>query len=415
MMTTNARVAVVTAYYRPIVGGVESNAERLALYLKNAGHAVRVITKRIDRALPDRATLAGIEVERIGPSGPRSAAGKWQVMPFLAAWLVRHAASYDVVCCIDYRGVALGVLAARAWTRRPAVVQAQTSGVLSGDNIDGVLRRWGFADTGALARLVKWPIRATYGRADAFACISREIEREALRCGIGRDRVHYLPNAIDMTAFAPAADSDRADLRRRFDVPPGMVACLFLGRLSREKGLMDLLEAWRLRRPDHAVLLVAGPDMDDHPWNVGPAARAFVKAHDLDASVRFLGSMTDVAPLLRAGDLLVQPSHFEALGLSAIEALACGVPVIACGVGGLLGFVVDGENGLLCPPQDPQALAAALGALIEDAPLRQRLASQARSSVAAYDERLVFARFAALLNHLSVNHAAVSYPPETAA
>jgi glycosyltransferase involved in cell wall biosynthesis len=407
-MTTNARVVLVTAYYRPIVGGVESNAERLALYLKNAGHSVRVVTKRIDRALPDRATLGGIDVERIGPSGPRSAAGKWQVMPFVAAWLVRHAASYDVVCCIDYRGVALGVLAARAWTRRPAVVQAQTSGVLSGDNIDGVLKRWGFSGTSGVGRLIKRPIRAAYGRADAFACISREIEREALNCGIPKDRVHYLPNAIDMAAFAPPADADRASLRDRFGVPPGTVACLFLGRLSREKGLMDLLEAWRLLRPDHAVLLVAGPDMDDHPWNVGPAARAFVEEHNLDAAVRFLGSMTDVAPLLRAGDLLVQPSHFEALGLSAIEALACGVPVIACGVGGLLDFVVDGGNGLLCPPQDPRALAAALGSLIEDAPLRQRLASHARQSVAEYDERLVFARFAALLNHLALNHLAES-------
>jgi glycosyltransferase involved in cell wall biosynthesis len=401
MMKTNARVVVITAYYRPIVGGVESNAERLAVYLANAGHAVRVVTKRIDRTLPDRETLGGVEVERIGPSGPRSAAGKWQVMPSVAAWLLRHAASYDVVCCVDYRGVALGVLAARAWTGRPAVVQAQTSGVLSGDNVDGLLARWGVSSTGFAARLVKQPIRATYGRADAFACISREIEREALACGIPRDRVHYLPNAIDMSLFTPPTDAAREALRQRFGVPPGTVACVFLGRLSREKGLMDLLEAWRLRRPAHGFLLVAGPDMDDHPWNVGPAARAFVTAHGLDASVRFLGSMTEVAPLLRAGDVLIQPSHFEALGLSAIEALACGVPVIACAVGGLLDFVVDDENGKLCPPQDPPALAAALGALIEDAPLRRRLASRARPSVAAYDEQLVFARFAAVINHLA--------------
>lgn len=397
----NARVVVVTAYYRPIVGGVESNAERLARYLMKAGHSVRVLTKRIDRALPDRETLDGVDVERIGPFGRRSGAGKWQLAPFVAAWLVRHAASYDVVCCIDYRGVALGVLTARAWTRRPAVVQAQTSGVLSGDNIDGLLRRWGLSSAGALARLAKWPVRAIYGRADAFACISREIEREALTCGIPRDRVHYLPNAIDMATFKPPSDAEQTELRGRFGVPPGAVACLFLGRLSREKGLMDLLEAWRLLRPANAVLLIAGPDMDDHPWNVGPAAREFVKQHALSASTMFLGSMADVAPLLQAGDVLIQPSHFEALGLSAIEALACGVPVIACGVGGLLDFVVDDGNGKLCPPQNSPALAAALGALIEDAALRRRLAAHARASVAAYDERIVFARFALVMNRLA--------------
>jgi glycosyltransferase involved in cell wall biosynthesis len=395
------RVVVMTPYYRPIVGGVESNAERLARYLQRAGHRVQVVTKRIHRDLPDRATIDGVDVERIGPFGPRAAAGKWQLVPFVASWLVRHAASYDVVCCIDYRGVALGVLAARAWTGRRVLVQAQTSGVLSANNVDGILRRWGLSSHGAAARVVKWPARTLYRRADAFACISREIEREALACGVPRERVHYLPNAIDMTMFHPPSGEERDELRQRFHVPPGAVACLFLGRLSREKGLMDLLEAWRLLRPANAVLLIAGPDMDDHPWNVGPAARAFVSEHGLQASTSFLGSMADVAPVMRAADLLIQPSHFEALGLSAIEALACGAPVVACAVGGLLDFVVDGQNGKLCPPQDPQALAAVLDPLIKDEALRLRLAARARASVAAdYDEQVVFAHLADVVTQL---------------
>jgi glycosyltransferase involved in cell wall biosynthesis len=315
---------------------------------------------------------------------------------------VRKAGSYDVVCCIDYRGVALGVLAARAWTGRPVLVQAQTTGVLSADNIDGILSRWGLSSQGTGARVLKRPARALYRRADAFACISREIEREALACGVPRERVHYLPNAIDMTEFQPASADERAALKLRFGVPPGTLACLFLGRLSREKGLMDLLEAWRLLRPANAVLLIAGPDMDDHPWNVGPAARAFVAEHGLQATTSFLGSISDVRPVLQAADLVVQPSHFEALGLSAIEALACGAPVVACAVGGLLDFVVDGENGRLCPPQDPQALAAAIDGLLQDGGLRLGLARRARASVATgYDERVVFARFAAVLNQLA--------------
>jgi glycosyltransferase involved in cell wall biosynthesis len=396
------RVVVLTAYYRPVVGGVESNAERLARYLQNAGHQVQVVTKRIHRNLPDRDTIDGVDVERIGPFGPRKAAGKWQLVPFVAAWLVRNAASYDVVCCIDYRGVAVGVLAARARTGRPVLVQAQTTGVLSADNIDGLLRRWGLSSHGAGARLLKWPARTLYRRADAFACISREIEREALACGVPRARVHYLPNAIDMTKFQPASAEERDALRQRFAVRPGAVACLFLGRLSREKGLMDLLEAWRIVRPANAVLLIAGPDMDDHPWNVGPAARAFVAQHGLQASTSFLGSMSDVRPVMQTADVLIQPSHFEALGLSAIEALACGAPVVASAVGGLLDFVVDGQNGKLCPPQDPQALAAALDLLINDEALRLRLAGRARDSVAAeYDERVVFARLAAVVNQLA--------------
>jgi glycosyltransferase involved in cell wall biosynthesis len=231
------------------------------------------------------------------------------------------------------------------------------------------------------------------------------IERETLAAGVPRERVHFLPNAIDMSRFRPASDVERLGLRQQLEVPADAVVCLFVGRLSREKGLMDLMEAWRVvQGPAGArqgLLLVAGPDMDGHPWNVGPAAREFTARHGLSSSVRFLGSIDPVDPCLRAADLLVQPSHFEALGLSAVEALASGVPVIASAVGGLLDFMIDDDNGRLCPPNDPPALAASLRALIDDPGLRRRLATRARASVLPeYNDRVVFARFATLLQQL---------------
>jgi glycosyltransferase involved in cell wall biosynthesis len=400
------RVVVLTPYFRPVMGGVESNAERLARYLAAHGVGVRVLTKRITRDLPDHEDVEGVRIDRIGPFGHRSAAGKWQFAPFAARSLVRDRSTYDVVCCIDYRGTGVAALGARAVTGHAVVFQAQTTGVLSGDNVDAALARRGIRPSGWLGRLVKWPPRAIYGRGDAFACISRVIERETLAAGVPRDRVHFLPNAIDMSRFRPASEVERLALRQPLDLAPDAVVCLFVGRLSREKGLMDLMEAWRsVQQSDGAgsgVLLVAGPDMEGHPWNVGPAAREFTVRHALSSSVRFLGSVDPVDPLLRAADVLVQPSHFEALGLSAIEALASGVPVIASAVGGLLDFMIDDDNGKLCPPNDPPALAASLRALIDDTGLRRRLATRARTSVLPeYDERVVFARFAALLHQLA--------------
>ena len=383
----NPRVVVLTTYFRPVVGGVESNAERLARYLHAHGVGVRVVTKRVTRSLADVEDLDGVRVDRIGPMGERSASGKWRLLPSAVRWLVRHADAYDVVCCVDYRGVGIAAIAARAITGRRVVLQAQTPG-------------------GLVRRLLTWPVIAVYRRADAFACISHGLEREALSAGVPADRIHFLPNAVDITRFRPADAGEQRALRQLWDIPPGMVVCLFVGRLSREKGLMDLMAAWAIVRPQNAVLLVAGPDMAGHPWNVGPAARAFVERQGLDASVRFLGSMADVAPLLRAADVVVQPSHFEALGLSAVEALACGVPVIASAVGGLLDFVVDGENGRLCPPRNPPALAVALRTLIEDASFRAQVSARARASVVdEYDEQVVFARFADLLRRLAARPA----------
>src|SRR5262249_9690819 len=119
-------------------------------------------------------------------------------------------------------------------------------------------------------------------------------------------------------------------------------------------------------------------------------------------SVRFLGPTNDVPAVMQAADVAVQPSHFEALGLSAIEALACGAPIVASGVGGLLGFVKDDVNGLLARPKDAADLARGLRALLDDPARRQRLAEQARPSVVDdYDERVVFARFADLVRALA--------------
>jgi glycogen(starch) synthase len=99
---------------------------------------------------------------------------------------------------------------------------------------------------------------------------------------------------------------------------------------------------------------------------------------------------------------VIQPSHFEALGLSAVEALASGVPVVASSVGGLLDFVIDGDNGMLCPPRNPGALAAGIRALVADDEFRRRAAGRARASVIGqYDEQKVFARFADLLRQVA--------------
>ena len=106
--------------------------------------------------------------------------------------------------------------------------------------------------------------------------------------------------------------------------------------------------------------------------------RAQIHEHDLDDVVRLVGAVDDVAPLLASADVYVQPSHFEAFGSSAIEALASGVPVVASGVGGLGDFLIDGENALLHQPRSTQSLTAALNRMLDDGPLRERLSKAGR-------------------------------------
>ena len=98
--------------------------------------------------------------------------------------------------------------------------------------------------------------------------------------------------------------------------------------------------------------MLVGPDMPG-PLNAGPAARRFVASMGMQRSVIFHGASTDTARLLRAADLYVQPSHYEAFSNALIEAMATGLPVVASRVGGMLDCIVDGENGLLANRRIP--------------------------------------------------------------
>jgi len=398
---TRPRVAIVTPYYHPVLGGAEAAAERLAAYLHRRGHDVLVLTKktRKDHASPEQ--LDGITVERLGPTAERSGRGKWSVLPAMTRALLAHKREIDVVCCIDYRGVGLAALAVRGRTKAPVIFQAQTEGVISAARVRGWLARIGLARDGLVADAVTWPARLAYGRADAIACISRAIELETLEPRVPRDRVFYLPNPVDTRMFSPASADDRRELRARFQLPPDAVVAAFVGRLSREKGALELITAWAQLQP-RAVLVMIGPAMTDHPWDVSADVRQVVERQGLGPSVRLLGGQPTpvVASWLRAADFAVQPSHFEAMGLAAAEEMAAGLPVIASDTGGYRDFIVHDENGLLVPPRDVPALAAAIARLTSDGALRDRLAKNARTTAEAFDETIVLEQFAQLIDLL---------------
>ena len=402
-MTARPSVAIVTTYYRPVLGGAESAAEHLATYLVRRGHEVLVVTKRTSTEHPREETRDGVRIIRTPPLGARRASGKWFAIPWIVQALLRHRSHFRVICCVDFRGIGIAALIAGHWTGSPVIFHAQTEGALSGARLVTALGSVGVAPHGSLARVATWPIRAVYGRARAILCISRSIEREALACGIPRDRVAYVPNPVDAARFTAVPSGERPALRRSLGLPVDATIAVYVGRLSREKGVMDLVEAWSGLNVPNTLLLVVGPDMTGNPWDVGPAARALVADRGIGASVRFVGGQPSesIAKWLQCADLAVQPSHFEAFGMSAAEAMAVGLPVIASDVGGLRDFVKGGVNGLLVPPHDPPALREALRRLLTDAPLRQRLGQAAVATGRSFDEHIVLEMFATRIDQLA--------------
>ena len=202
------------------------------------------------------------------------------------------------------------------------------------------------------------------------------------------DRLCVIPCGVDPDVFRPMRQSDAREATGR-DQCERLI--LFVGRIEQIKGIDVLLKALGLmffRRPEmrsEVCLLVVGgaldPEDDSSENQKVAELRRLVHANRMEGNVEFVGSRDQeaLAPYYAAADICAVPSLTESFGLVALEAMACGTPVVATRVGGLQTVVEDGESGLLVPAGDYQALAEAMARVLLDARLRMHLAHGARS------------------------------------
>lgn len=213
--------------------------------------------------------------------------------------------------------------------------------------------------------------------------VRRDIERTE-RFISGKFRKIY--NGVD--AIAPWTREQVEDFRRREGIPPGAPVILTVSNFYPYKGIEDLVAAAIrvVASCPGAVFLLAGRDAGTMERCREMAARGGVADN-----VRFLGARTDVADCVRASDLFVHPSREEGFSNAILEAMAGGLAVVACDVGGNPEAVRDGETGLLVPPRRPEALAEALQRLLADPARRGAMgeAGQRRAAEHFSMERMV--------------------------
>ena len=192
--------------------------------------------------------------------------------------------------------------------------------------------------------------------------------------GAPRDRIAVVPCGVDTALFRPG---DAAAAREELDLPAGPLL-LYVGRLSPIKGLETLLESMTFLDPRPSLVVVGGDQ--DEPLNGRLAGlRARVTTLGLDSVVSFRGPQPQprLQRFYSAADATVMPSYYESFGMVALEAMACGSPVIASSVGGLTTTVRDGVTGYLVADGDARALADRIAHVLGDEELRWRLGSEA--------------------------------------
>ena len=398
---TGPHVLFLTESFHPVIGGGETHIRHLARRLVASGGSATVLTRRSQAEWPERERLDGIDVVRVEPSGP-ARRGKYRMVPAATAAVLRLRERFDVLVVRGTRVLGLpGVLAARL-RGTPVVLQPEINGEMSGRAYV-----WGTPyDHGAWWTAVRagTAVRNCFLRdADAFVAMSRAIEAEMLEARMPREKVVYLPHGIDTARFAPADAAERTALREQLGLPAAAPVLVWTGRLLRGKGLETLLTAFaRVAAADARPLLVLVGSGEGQALSVEADLRARAGQPPLAGRVIFTGAVDDVAPWLRAADVFAFPSEFEALGLSLLEAAACGLGCVASRTGGIVDIVEDGRNGLLFTPADAGALAEAIARLISDAGLRAALGAEARRTVEArFDEADSADRYRALFNELA--------------
>jgi glycosyltransferase involved in cell wall biosynthesis len=225
-------------------------------------------------------------------------------------------------------------------------------------------------------------------------CVSQAVADFSItQAGLAPEKIVVIPNGVDVRKFADAHPSDL----RPFGIPEGSPVLLTIGRLDRQKGLTDLIEAAALvaaRFPAvHFLLVGEGPERS--------AIERLIGEKGMAERVHLAGWRPDVPKLLATGFGVVLSSHWEGMPNVVLEAMAAGLPVVATGVEGTAELVMDGQTGVLVPIKSPQALAEAIGRLLADPVSSKALGAAGRERVTAqFSWAQMVARYEALYESL---------------
>jgi glycosyltransferase involved in cell wall biosynthesis len=225
-------------------------------------------------------------------------------------------------------------------------------------------------------RIFLWLDRWTNCLVAANVCVSQAVaDFSVSRARLAPKKIIVIPNGVDVARFSNARPADLS----QFGIPPGSQVLLTIGRLDRQKGLRDLIEAAALvvaKHPDaHFLLVGEGPER--------AALERAIREKELVARVHFAGWRADVPELLAASCALALSSHWEGLPNVILEAMAAGRPVAATQVEGTTELVIAGRTGLIVSRQSPQSLAVALESLLADPTRAAAMGQAGRERVAA--------------------------------
>jgi D-inositol-3-phosphate glycosyltransferase len=350
------RIAMVSEHASPLAalggedaGGQNVHVAQLASALSRRGHEVRVYTRRDGTRMPDAVEAGGLTVEHV-PAGPPTALPKDELLPYMEEfghWLSRRWDHGDFAPDVVHAHFWMSGVAAMTAKRRPLVVTYHALGTVK-------QRMQGDQDTSPPNRIELE--RAVARTADRVIAQCRDEIEELRAYAVDPAKTVLITSGVDIRRFGPA--------RPR----PAVRKVLTVARFVERKGHADIIRALPYL-PDVELLIAGGPPPEElaaDPF----ANRLAVLADELGVTdrLRLLGCVPqDQMPgLYRSVDLLACTPWYEPFGITPLEAMASGIPVVAYAVGGLRDTVRHRVTGTLVPPRDVAAVASAIAEIVGD-------------------------------------------------
>jgi len=245
------------------------------------------------------------------------------------------------------------------------------------------LRPWKAEQLGGGYAISSWCERTAMEAAAAVIAVSQGMRSDILMTypRVPADRVHVIYNGIDAQQYAPDPGRDVLD---RYGIDPDRPSVVFVGRVTRQKGLQVLLRAGAHIAPQAQLVLCAGQaDTAELQAEVSGLVEHLRATRSGVVWLPGMLAKPEVIQILSHATVFACPSLYEPLGIVNLEAMACGTAVVASAVGGIPEVVADGATGLLVPPDNETALAAAINALIDDPARAAELGAHGRGRAVA--------------------------------
>jgi glycosyltransferase involved in cell wall biosynthesis len=372
---------VVHVITRLSLGGSSENTVLSVRGLQRAGHDCLLVAgaEQSESRVVEAARADGCRVE-LSPSLVRELAPVRDLRALGDLLALFRRARPDLVHTHTSKAGFLGRLAARL-ARVPLVLHTPHGHVFYGGY-------YGSALTAVFVRLERVAARWT----DRIVVLTPRGAEEHLARRIGHPQQYVaIPSGIDLAGLRARAPG-RQVARRALGLPPEAPVVIGIGRLVSVKGFDLLVQACSMIGEVRVLLVGDGPER--------AALDLRARACGVTGRLTIVGAQGDVAPYLAAADLLVAPSRNEGMGRVLVEAMALGVPVVGAAVGGIPSVLDGGRYGVLVPPEDPAALARAIGELLQDPGRRARLGQAGRERAEAFTVDVMTGRLAELYRSL---------------